>query len=101
MGVSTRANIRNPKKQLALDSIKDIWDTPTDSDVNVNDDLGKDVVREDSGTSTGTRLCPFNSKLWNTRVSIQSAYEALYTVEVRLLSNIQVYVYMFMYMCRI
>jgi hypothetical protein len=61
LGVTNRSNVRNPKKQLALNSVKDIW-----GDV------------EGEGSASGA---PFNSKLWSVRMTIQKAYDAFYAVQ--------------------
>lgn len=65
LGVTHRSDVRNPKKQLAITSVKDIW--------------GEDG--EAHGGQVQGNGNPFNSKLWMVRVTIQKAYDAFYAVQ--------------------
>jgi len=65
LGVTNRSNVRNPKKQLAINSVKDIWG---------------ETEEGEEGQGHGNSN-PFNSKLWTVRVTIQKAYDAFYAVQ--------------------
>ena len=72
MGVTNRSNVRNPKKVLAIDSVKDIWNETADENTGSNG----------SGRKEDELIVPFQSKLWGVRMAIQRGYDALYAVQV-------------------
>lgn len=74
-----RSDVRKPKKLLALDSVKDIWNTTDDIDDNT---LNPNVIS-----------IPFNNKYWNIRITIQKSYDAFYAVQVIIIIIIYIKLY--------
>jgi hypothetical protein len=72
LGHRVRAEVNRPRELLSMPNLSEI-------DFDLNDD-GMEFK------------APFTSRLWATRLAVQRGYEALYTVQVRILIGILFFV---------